>query len=138
MQSLKGKVAVLNRFVSKAIDKCLPFFCTLKKSFVWIAKCQQAFKDIKAYLSSPPWLSPSKAREKLFLYLVVSLAVVSIALVKEENRVQKLVYYTSRGEVPPDGEASICLSDRSSQARTIFLGLHGDYFDRQVIMKNNE
>ena len=26
MQSLNGKVAALNRFVSKATDKCLPFF----------------------------------------------------------------------------------------------------------------
>ena len=26
VQSLNGKVAVLNRFVSKATDKCLPFF----------------------------------------------------------------------------------------------------------------
>ena len=26
VQSLNGKVAALNRFVSKAIDKCLPFF----------------------------------------------------------------------------------------------------------------
>jgi len=28
--SLTGRVAALNRFVSKAIDKCLPFFKTLK------------------------------------------------------------------------------------------------------------
>ena len=30
VQSLMGKVAALNRFVSKATDKCLPFFKTLK------------------------------------------------------------------------------------------------------------
>ena len=33
VQSLNGKVAALNRFVSRATDKCLPFFCMLKKSF---------------------------------------------------------------------------------------------------------
>ena len=33
VQSLNGKVAVLNRFVSRATDKCLPFFCILRKSF---------------------------------------------------------------------------------------------------------
>ena len=59
VQSLNGKVAALNRFVSRATDKCLPFFRTLKKSFEWTAKCQQAFEDLKAYLSSPPLLSPS-------------------------------------------------------------------------------
>ena len=34
VQSLMGRVAALNRFVSKATDKCLPFFKTLKKAFV--------------------------------------------------------------------------------------------------------
>ena len=33
VQGLNGKVAALNKFVSKATDKCLPFFYTLKKSF---------------------------------------------------------------------------------------------------------
>ena len=67
MQSLNGKVAELNSFVSRATDKCLSFFHMLKKSFEWMAKCQQAFEDLKAYLSSPPLLSPSKPREGLFL-----------------------------------------------------------------------
>ena len=33
VQSLIGRVAALNRFVSKATDKCLPFFKILKKTF---------------------------------------------------------------------------------------------------------
>ena len=33
VQRLNGKVAAPNRFVSKATDKCLPFFRVLKKSF---------------------------------------------------------------------------------------------------------
>ena len=40
VQSLNGKVAALNRFMSRATDKCLPFFHTLKKSFEWTAECQ--------------------------------------------------------------------------------------------------
>ena len=39
VQSLNGKVAALNRFVSKATDKCLPFFRVLKKSFEWTDEC---------------------------------------------------------------------------------------------------
>jgi len=39
VQSLNGKVAALNRFVSRAIDNCLPFFHMLKKSFEWMAEC---------------------------------------------------------------------------------------------------
>ena len=41
-------------------------------------------------------LSPSKLGEKLFLYLAVSSAVISAALVRKEDRVQKPTYYTSR------------------------------------------
>ena len=83
VQSLNDKVATLNRFVSKVTDKCLPFFRTLKKSFEWMAECQQAFEDLKAYLSSPPLLSPSKPGEELFLYLVVSLTAISAILIRE-------------------------------------------------------
>ena len=66
VQSLNGKIAALNRFVSRATDKCLPFFCTLKRSFEWTTECQQAFEELKAYLSSPPLLSPSQPGEELF------------------------------------------------------------------------
>ena len=83
VQSLNGKVAALNKFVSKETDKCLLFFHTLKKSFEWTDERQQAFKDLKAYLSSPPFLSPLKPREELFLYLVVSPAAISAAMIKE-------------------------------------------------------
>ena len=95
VQSLNCKIAALNRFVSRATNKCLPFFRTLKKSFEWIIECQRAFDELKAYLSSPPLLSPSQLGENLFLYLVVSLAAVSAALIREEDRVQKPVYYAS-------------------------------------------
>ena len=96
VQNLNSKVEALNKFVSRATDKYLPFFRTLKKSFKWTGECQQAFEDLKTYLSSPPLLSPSKPGEELFLYLVVSPATVSAALVREEKRVQKPVYYTSK------------------------------------------
>ena len=96
VQSLSGKVAALNRFVSRATDKCLPFFRTLKKSFEWTDECQQAFEELKAYLSAPPLLSPSQLGEELFLYLAVSPAAISAALIREEEKVQKPVYYANR------------------------------------------
>ena len=41
VQSLTGIVVAFNRFISKAIDKCLPFFDSLKsnKRFLWDDKC---------------------------------------------------------------------------------------------------
>ena len=38
VQSLNSKIAMLNRFISRSTDRCLPFFRTLKKSFEWIAE----------------------------------------------------------------------------------------------------
>ena len=96
VQSLNGKIATLNRFVSKAINKCLPFFRTLRKSFEWTGECQKAFKDLKKYLSSAPLLSLSKLGEELYLYLVVSQVAVSTVLVREEDRSQRPVYFISR------------------------------------------
>ena len=52
VQSLNGKIAALNRFVSKEMERCLPFFRTLRKSFEWTDECQKAFEDLKKYLSS--------------------------------------------------------------------------------------
>ena len=75
----------MNRFVSKAMNKCLPFFRTLRNSFEWMDERQKAFKDLKKYLSSPPLLSPSKPREELYLYLAVSQVAVNTTLVREED-----------------------------------------------------
>ena len=96
VQSLTGRVAALNRFVSKATDKCFPFFKTLKKAFAWMEECETAFQELKHYLSNPSLLSPSKEGEDLFLYLAVSVTAVSAALIREENKVQLLVYYVSQ------------------------------------------
>ena len=96
VQSLTGRVAALNRFVSKATNKCLPFFKTLKKAFAWTEECETSFQELKHYLSNPPLLSPSKEGEDLLLYLAVSVTTVSAALIREENRVQLPVYYVSQ------------------------------------------
>ena len=93
---MNGKIATLNRFVLKAIDKCLPFFRTLRKLFTWTDECQMAFDNLKAYLSSLLLLSPSKPGEELYLYLAVSQAAVSTTLVREEDKSQRPVYFTSR------------------------------------------
>ena len=96
VQSLIGRVAALNRFVSKAIDKCLAFFKILRKAFEWTDQCQKAFQDLKVYLTTAPLLSPFIPGEELYLYLAVSPHAVSSALIRKEGKVQKPVYYTSR------------------------------------------
>ena len=94
IQSLTGQVAALNRFVSKATDKCLPFFKVLKKAFEWTDECQKVFEDLKAYLTMAPLLSPSVVGEELYLYLAVTPHAVCSALIREEDKCKDL--YTIR------------------------------------------
>ena len=96
VQSLTGKVAALNKFVSKATDKCFPFFKTLKRAFIWTEECETTFQELKRYLSNPSLLSLSKEGEDIFLYLAVSVTTVSAAMIKKENKVQLPVYYVSQ------------------------------------------
>uniref|UniRef100_A0A2N9G1P7 Uncharacterized protein n=1 Tax=Fagus sylvatica TaxID=28930 RepID=A0A2N9G1P7_FAGSY len=96
VQSLTGRVAALNRFVSRATDKCLPFFKTLRKAFIWTDECQKSFEELKIYLTSPPLLSPSQQGETLSLYLTISPTAVSSALIREDGGTQLPVYYTSK------------------------------------------
>ena len=62
----------------------------------WIPKCQQAFEELRSYLGSPPLLAKSEPGEELFLYLVVSPMALVVVFVKEEAKIQRLIYYVSR------------------------------------------
>ena len=95
-QRLTGRIAALSRFVSRASDKCQPFFQVLKKAFQWDANCEEAFSALKAYLSSPPILVSPSEWELLTLYLAVSDFSTSAVLVIDKDRVQHPVYYCSR------------------------------------------
>ena len=50
---------------------------------------------MKAYISAPPLLNPSQPSEELFLYLAISPTTVSATLIREEEKVQKPIYYAS-------------------------------------------
>nr|GEZ20013.1 reverse transcriptase domain-containing protein [Tanacetum cinerariifolium] len=74
VQSLNGKLASLNRFLSKSTEKSLPLFKTLKKcikksDFHWTAEAEQAFKQLKQNLSELPLLVAPKSKEELIVYL---------------------------------------------------------------------
>ena len=96
VQKLTERIAALNRFISRATDKCLPFFKTLKQVFAWTNECETAFQELKRYLSNPPLLSPSKEGESFYLYLAVSETTVSAASIRKEGKRQLLVYYVSQ------------------------------------------
>ena len=96
VQRLTGRIAALSRFVSRASDKCRPFFQVLKKAFQWDEKCEEAFAALKTYLSSPPILVSPTDGELLTLYLAVSDFSTSAVLVRDKEWVQHPVFYCSR------------------------------------------
>ncbi|KAK1554732.1 hypothetical protein Q3G72_016522 [Acer saccharum] len=98
VQKLTGRVAALNRFISKSSEKCLPFFNILRKNkaFEWNDDCEKVLQELKNYLKSPPLLSKPKDNETLFIYLAVSDTTVSAVLVREEGNSQHPVYYVSK------------------------------------------
>ncbi|KAL0448848.1 UNVERIFIED_CONTAM: hypothetical protein Slati_1441200 [Sesamum latifolium] len=46
VQILAGRIAALNRFISRSAERSLPFFKALRKAkdFMWDEECQQASK----------------------------------------------------------------------------------------------
>jgi phenylalanine-4-hydroxylase len=59
VQKLTGRIASLNRFVSKLAECNLPFFTVLRGSrkVDWGVEQQKAFDDLKNYLEHLPMLS---------------------------------------------------------------------------------
>jgi hypothetical protein len=53
----------------------------LSKAFEWLEECEKAFEQLKEYLTSPLLLSRTIPGESFYLYLAISLTVVSAALI---------------------------------------------------------
>ncbi|XP_071741635.1 uncharacterized mitochondrial protein AtMg00860-like [Rutidosis leptorrhynchoides] len=90
VQSLNGKLAALTRFLSKAAERSLPFFHTLKEcakksDFKWTEEAEKAFQEMKALLKDLPTLTTPIAGETLTLYLAVSKEAVSSVPVAERG-----------------------------------------------------
>ena len=55
-----------------------------------------AFQQLKEYLSWPSIMSSPKADEILYAYIAVAPHAVSLVLIRDDNGLQKLVYYVSK------------------------------------------
>ncbi|GKE32377.1 reverse transcriptase domain-containing protein [Tanacetum coccineum] len=98
VQSLNGKLASLNRFLSKSAKKSLPLFKTLKKciknsDFHWTPEAEQAFKQLKQHFSELPMLVAPKPKEELIVYLSASHRAISAVLITERDKAQTPVYF---------------------------------------------
>lgn len=58
--------------------------------------------NLKEYLASPPLISIPKPHEQPFLYLLASSKSISATLIREEDMVQKFVYYVIKSLVGPE------------------------------------
>ena len=98
VQKLTGRIAALNRFISRSSDRNKLFYDILKKnkSFEWKEEHEKAFEELKQYLSSPQVLSKPQRGEKLYVYLAVTEVAVSVVLIREKDSNQLPIYYVSK------------------------------------------
>jgi ribonuclease HI len=100
-QHLVGRLALLNRFISRSAERNLPFFEILNSGevFQWGSAQQKAFEELKQYLIDLTTLTPPAPGAPLILYVVASHSAVSVALVQEklDGQVKKQapVYFIS-------------------------------------------
>ncbi|CAL9031392.1 unnamed protein product [Prunus brigantina] len=106
IQSLTGRVAALTRFISKATDRCAPFFKALKgskRSITWTAECDKAFSELKEYMSRAPLLSTPEPGDTLMVYLSISATAVSSVLIRTKEGAEHPMHYV--GKALQDAEA---------------------------------
>jgi hypothetical protein len=98
---LAGRIASLNRFISRSGERNLPFFEILKSAdvFQWGSSQQKAFEELKQYLIDLTTLTPPSPGAPLLLYVAASHSTVSAALVHEkldgQIKKQAPVYFVS-------------------------------------------
>jgi hypothetical protein len=82
-QRLAGRLASLNRFISRSAERNLPFFEILKsvEVFQWGSAQQKAFEELKQYLIDLTTLTPHAPGAPLLLYVAASYSTVTVALV---------------------------------------------------------
>ncbi|GJY88175.1 reverse transcriptase domain-containing protein [Tanacetum coccineum] len=101
IQKLNGKLASLNRFLSKSTEKSLLFFKTIKKcakksDFQWTTEAEAAFKQMKKLIAELPTPTAPMEKEEMIVYLAATREAVSAVLMTEREAKQMPVYFVSR------------------------------------------
>ncbi|GJR66417.1 reverse transcriptase domain-containing protein [Tanacetum coccineum] len=107
VQKLNGKLASLNRFLAKSVEKSLPFFktlkkCTRKSDFYWTTEAEEAFKQMKQLIAKLPMLVAPIEKEELIVYLAAAKETVSAVLITEREAKQMPIYFISRALRDPE------------------------------------
>nr|GEX33742.1 reverse transcriptase domain-containing protein [Tanacetum cinerariifolium] len=103
MQSLSGKLAALNRFLSRSAKRAFPFFKTLKNitkenkdDYRWTKETERAFQEMKKLILELLTLTTRALEEVLYVYLVTSQDAISGVLLAEREGRQIPISYVSR------------------------------------------
>ncbi|GKF40958.1 reverse transcriptase domain-containing protein [Tanacetum coccineum] len=127
VQKLNGKLASLNRFLSKSAEKSLPFFktlkkCTKKSDFQWSAEAKIAFKQMKQSIAELPMLPAPTKKEELIMYLAAAKEAVSAVLMTEREGKQGPRDQLRRGRKRKNSRTHMYYSWMDHHASTV-LGL---------------
>jgi len=97
LRGLQGRLAYIRRFIANLSRRCQPFTRLMKKgvSFVWNKACQEAFEDIKKYLTKPPVLvAPTSGISALCKSYGPSLG--ALLVQKNDDGNKQAIYYLNR------------------------------------------
>ncbi|CAA7059312.1 unnamed protein product [Microthlaspi erraticum] len=89
------RIEQIHLALNRQMSPLLPMLRSNKK-FEWDEKCEDAFKQLKEYLTTPPILVKPEEGETLFLYIAISSTAVSGVLVREDRGEQRPVFYVSK------------------------------------------
>ena len=100
LQKLIGKINFVRQFISNLFGRIEPFMGLVKikseDEFHWGAEQQQAFDEIKGYLSKPPVLVTPQQDMPFFVYLSVGDTSIASVLVQKHDDQESVVFYLSR------------------------------------------
>nr|GEW62745.1 reverse transcriptase domain-containing protein [Tanacetum cinerariifolium]GEW62750.1 reverse transcriptase domain-containing protein [Tanacetum cinerariifolium] len=114
VQRLNGKLASVNRFLSKSTEKSQSFFktlkkCTKKSDFQCTAKAEMAFKQMKKLIAELPMLTALKEKEQLIINLAAAKEVINAVLMMKRDRKPVPIYFVSRAlqDTPMEDEEEL-------------------------------
>jgi hypothetical protein len=97
-------LAALSQFIFRLAERTLPFFKLLCKSgpFIWTDEVEEAFQELKRYLTSPPVMVSPEPGEPLLLYIAAIAEAMS--MIDERYLTSPPVLVDERSEPPQPQE----------------------------------
>jgi ribonuclease HI len=131
LQQLIGKINFVRRFISNLSRRIEPFMKLVKiranEEFCWGVEQQQAFEEIKEYLSKPPMLVPPQQDKPFYMYLSVGDTFIASVIIQVHDNKERVIFYLSRRMLdvetryPDIKKLCLCLFFTCTKLRHILL-----------------